>query len=136
MVEYRFRSLNETAVVESLGGRENLIRLEYANPFYGSCSLRLRLVRLADGCPWVDPDSIHVETCETRKADPKSLLSVAQRCLLHMAAQNPEILGRLSPAAPGGRLAAWLPRLLHQRGLLRLFSSRESEDSAHKAPLA
>ena len=135
-MEYHFRSLNETAIVERLDGVDRLVRLHYQNPFYGSCRLRLRFLRLPDGRPWIDPDSLQVESCETRKGDPRSLLSVAQGYLIHLASQHPEIMdhgarGRVS----GGGMADRLLRWFSPWGSFRSPGSKDAENSAQKAHL-
>lgn len=133
-MEYRFRNLNETAIVERLDEMNRLVRLHYQNPFYGSCRVRLRFLRLADGRPWIDPHSIQVESCETQKGDPNSLLSVALRCLVHFAAQRPEILdqGPGGGAPPGGLTSRFL-RWFGPWSPFRTLSSKAAEDRAHKA---
>lgn len=129
-MEYRFQNLNEKVIVEPLDKRNRIYRLRYENPFYGSCNLRLRFLRLPDGRPWIDPDSIQVDDCHTRKGDPNSLLTSAQRCLINLTARQPEILDAgedsLSGMGVTGRLLRWL-------GAAGLVRSKGAQDDAHKA---
>lgn len=135
MVEFQFRELNETVTIEHLDRRIRLVRLRYANPFYGTCSIRLRFYRLQDGRPWIDPDSLQVENCQGRTETSKSLLHVAQRALVRLATRHPEILDFGGPFSGGLRPFARLQRWFLVFAPIRGLFSGESGDGTHKAPL-
>ncbi len=131
-MRYQIRSLNETVTLDRLDERNRLFRLHYENPFYGSCTLRVRLLRLTDGRPWIDPESMQVESCAVRKGDPNSLLSVAQRCLVHLVAQQPEILSGGGHPVAGGFVGRIL-RLLGSATQLRPAPGTDTETETHNA---